>query len=205
MLTVRSIFDMLFDMGRPYEFDREETLSRAMDVFWEKGYKATSIQDLVDRMGIKRGSIYNTFGDKHSLFIAAVEYYGEAVTTEMIKVLESPGSPLENLNDFFNRLVNSPRQRRMKGCLISNTVVELAPHDEQVAEIVKSIMARIQQAFYICLNRAVELGELPKDTDTVVLSHFLATSTHGLIVTGKSNSNPKHLKEVINVIMSTIE
>lgn len=196
---------MVSVVGRPYEFDREETLSRAMDVFWEKGYKATSIQDLVERMGIKRGSIYNTFGDKHSLFLAAVEYYGEAVTSEMIKVLESPGSPLENLNEFFNRLVNSPRQRKMKGCLISNTVVELAPHDEQVAEIVKCILDRIQLAFHKCLNRAVELGELPRETDTIVLSHFLATSTHGLIVTGKSYSNPKILKKVISVILSAIE
>ena len=192
-------------MARPFEFDREETLSRAMDVFWEKGYKATSIQDLVDHMGINRGSIYNTFGDKHSLFIAAVEHYGEVVTTEMIKVLESPGSPLENLNEFFSKLVNSPKQRRMKGCLISNTVVELAPHDQEAAKIVKSIMARIQQAFYSCLNRAVELGELPRNTDIAVLSHFLANSTHGLIVTGKSNSNSKLLKKVINVILSAVE
>ncbi|MEQ9618509.1 MAG: TetR/AcrR family transcriptional regulator [Deltaproteobacteria bacterium] len=191
-------------MGRPYEFDREETLSRAMDVFWEKGYKATSIDDLVNRMGIKRGSIYNTFGDKHSLFIAAVEYYGEAVTSEMIKVLESPGSPLKNIHKFFDRVVNSPQDRKIRGCLISNTVVELAPHDDKVAEVVKGILARIQSAFLNCLDRAVEKGELPEDTDTVVLSHFLATSTHGLIVTGKSASNPEQLKKVVNVILSTI-
>ena len=191
-------------MGRPYEFDREKTLSRAMDVFWEKGYKATSIEDLVNRMGIKRGSIYNTFGDKHSLFIAAVEHYGDAVTSEMIKVLESEGPPLENIHKFFDTLVNSPRDRKMRGCLISNTVVELAPHDEKVAGVVKGIMAKIQSAFLKCLNRAVEVGELPEDTDTVVLSHFLATSTHGLIVTGKSASNPKQLKKVVDVILSAI-
>lgn len=191
-------------MGRPYEFDREETLSRAMDLFWEKGYKATSIEDLVNRMGIKRGSIYNTFGDKHSLFIAAVEYYGEAVTSETIKVLESPGSPLENIHTFFDRLVKTPRDRKIRGCLISNTVVELAPHDEKVAEVVRGILEKIQKAFLKCLNKAVETGELPDDTDTVVLSHFLATSTHGLIVTGKSASDRGQLKEVVNVILSAI-
>ena len=116
-------------MGRPYEFDRQETLSRAMEVFWEKGYKATSIQDLVDRMGIKRGSIYNTFGDKHALFLAAIEHYGESVTSEMVKVLEAPGPAIENLYKFYSRLLRTPRENRMKGCLISNTVVELAPHD----------------------------------------------------------------------------
>lgn len=191
-------------MGRPYEFDREETLSKAMDVFWEKGYKATSIQDLVDHMGIKRGSIYNTFGDKHSLFIAAVKYYGEEVTSRTIKVLESEGSPVKNIRLFFETIVNTPSDRKTRGCLISNTVVELAPHDEQVAETVRQILEKIQTAFLNCLNKAVELGELPKDTNTKVLSHFLATSTHGLIVTGKSTLNPKEVKDVVDVILSTL-
>jgi len=179
-------------MGRPYEFDREETLSKAMELFWEKGYKATSIEDLVDRMGIKRGSIYNTFGDKHSLFIAAVEYYAKEVTSRTIKILESPGSPLENIKLFFETIVNTPSDKKTRGCLISNTVVELAPHDEKVADTVRIILERIQNAFLHCLDKAVELGELPQDTDTKVLSHFLATSTHGLIVTGKSAVDNKH-------------
>ncbi|MEM7009791.1 MAG: TetR/AcrR family transcriptional regulator [Thermodesulfobacteriota bacterium] len=191
-------------MGRPYEFDKDETLSKAMDVFWEKGYKATSIQDLVDHMGIKRGSIYNTFGDKHSLFIAAVEHYGEEVTSRMINVLESDGSPVENIRQFFESIVNTPADKKTRGCLISNTVVELAPHDDQAAHAVKKILDKIQNAFYNCLNRAVQMGELPKDTNTKVLSQFLATSTHGLIVTGKSALDPKEVKDVVDVILSTL-
>ncbi|TFG76805.1 MAG: TetR/AcrR family transcriptional regulator [Thermodesulfobacteriales bacterium] len=191
-------------MGRPCEFDREETLSKAMELFWERGYKATSIEDLVDRMGIKRGSIYNTFGDKHSLFIAAVEYYAKEVTSRTIKILESPGSPLENIKLFFETIVNTPSDKKKRGCLISNTVVELAPHDEKVADTVRIILERIQNAFLHCLDKAVELGELPEDTDTKVLSHFLATSTHGLIVTGKSAVDNKQMKDVVDVILSTL-
>ncbi len=192
-------------MGRPYEFDREKTLSKAMDVFWEKGYKATSIEDLVNHMGIKRGSLYNTFGDKRSLFIAAVEYYGESVTSETIKVLSSPGSPLGNIKKFFDTLAKTPSDRKTRGCLVSNTVVELAPHDEKVAEVVKGILKKIQSAFLECLNRAVTEGELPNDTDTTVLSHFLASSTHGLIVTGKSSADPRESKDVVKVILSALE
>ena len=192
-------------MGRPYEFDRTETLSRAMDVFWEKGYKATSIQDLVDRMGIKRGSIYNTFGDKHQLFIEAVEHYGDVVTTQMIEVLDSPGSPIGNIKQFFNSIVESSSNPKNKGCLISNTVVELAPHDDEAADIVTGILNRIQNAFLNCLNRAVKIGELPLGTNTKILSSFLATSTHGLIVTGKSAIDRGQLKDVVDVIISTVE
>ena len=88
--------------------------------------------------------------------------------------------------------------------MISNTVVELAPHDKKVAETVRSILGKIQTAFLNCLNKAVEMGELPKDTDTQVLSHFLTTSTHGLIVTGKSAGDNKQMKDVVNVIISTL-
>lgn len=192
-------------MGRPYEFNREETLSKAMEVFWEKGYKATSIEDLVDRMGIQRGSIYNTFGDKRELFLSAVEHYGNEVTTKMLKVLESEGSPTENIKKFFEAIVSTPDGGRSRGCLISNTVVELAPHDEAVAEVVRSLMRKIQSAFLKCLNSAVQKGELPESTNTQVLSNFLATSTHGLIVTGKSTKDKKQLNDVVQVILSTLE
>ncbi len=68
-------------MGRHFEFNRDETLSKAMSVFWQKGYKATSMKDLVDEMGIQPGSIYNTFGDKHSLFIGwAVNHFLKKLT-----------------------------------------------------------------------------------------------------------------------------
>ena len=133
-------------MGRPYEFDRAQTLSKAMEVFWEKGYKATSIDDLVDKMGIQRGSIYNTFGDKRALFLSAVEHYGDEVTSKTLKVLEAKGSPTGNIKKFFNTIVSTPPGRRSRGCLISNTVVELAPHDEEVARVVRGIMKKIQAA-----------------------------------------------------------
>lgn len=191
-------------MGRPYEFDREQTLSKAMHLFWEKGYKATSIQDLVDHMGIKRGSIYNTFGDKHSLFIEAVKFYAQKVTYKTISVLESDGSPIENIRLFFETIINTPSTKKTRGCLISNTVVELAPHDEKIADTLRIIMERIESAFLNCLNRAVEKSELPKNTDTKVLARFLATSTHGLLVTGKSVQNPKAGKDVVDVILSTL-
>lgn len=192
-------------MGRPYEFDREDTLSKAMDVFWEKGYKSTSIDDLVNRMGIKRGSIYNTFGDKHALFISAVERYGEVITSTTLSVLGAEGSPLSNIKKFFDVIVSTPPDRKSKGCLISNTVVELAPHDEEVAEVVNGILNKIQSAFLSCLDRAAENGELLPATNTRVLSHFLAASTHGLIITSKSAADRQQLKDVVDVILSTLK
>jgi hypothetical protein len=82
--------------------------------------------------------------------------------------------------------------------------VELAPHDEEAAREVKILLKNIESAFLSCLNRAVELGELPAGTDTKVLSRFFATSTHGLIVVGKSDIRRKHMKDIVEVILSAL-
>ena len=74
-------------MGRQFEFNRDEALTKAMEVFWQKGYKATSMKDLIEEMGIQPGSIYNTFGDKHSLFIESIKHYGQVVTSNALKIL----------------------------------------------------------------------------------------------------------------------
>ena len=79
-------------MARPKEFERDVVLDRAMQVFWSSGYEATSIQHLVDRMGIQRGSLYATFGDKRALFFAAIDHYDRVVTAKLLAVLEEPGS-----------------------------------------------------------------------------------------------------------------
>lgn len=191
-------------MGRHHEFNREEVLSRAMNVFWQKGYKGTSMKDLVKITGLQPGSIYNSFGDKHELFREAVKHYGEVVTSRMIDVLYAGGSPLGNIRHFFENIINTPNEKRAMGCLLSNTVVELAPHDKDIGEVVAEIMQRIEEAFFYCLEAAIAEGELPPDTDTRSLSLYLSTFTHGLIVTGKSSPDPERMGSIVDFIMSKI-
>ncbi|MGI9535039.1 MAG: TetR/AcrR family transcriptional regulator [Thermodesulfobacteriota bacterium] len=192
-------------MGRQYEFNRDETLTKAMHVFWQKGYKATRMRDLVEEMGIQPGSIYNTFGDKHSLFIAAIEHYGEVVTTNTLKMLSAKGSPTENIKRFFKEMISRPVNKQCKGCFIVNTVVELAPHDEESASIVNAILQKIERAFFNCLNKAVEFGEISGEKDIKALSRYLASSTHGLLVTGKSKAGKEELEDIVKVVLSTLE
>ena len=191
-------------MGRNYEFNREETLNRAMQVFWQKGYKATSMKDLIDEMGIQPGSIYNTFGDKHSLFIEALNHYGDVVTTNTLKLLEKEGSPLENLKSFFNEIVIRPADKKCRGCLVVNSVVELSPHDDETADIVKNIMKKIESSFYNCLLNAQRKGEIPENKDIKALSRYFASSTHGLLVTGKANASQEELQDVVDIIFESL-
>lgn len=192
-------------MGRQQEFNREETLNKAMHVFWQKGYKATSMKDLVEEMGIQPGSIYNTFGDKHSLFIAAIEHYGDVVTTNTLRMLSAEGSPTGNIKKFFNEMISRPMDKQCKGCLIVNTVVELAPHDDESAKVVNEILRKIEMAFYDCLIKAVELGEISKEKDIKALSRYLASSTHGLLVTGKSKADREELEDIVKVVLKVLE
>jgi len=192
-------------MGRHYEFNREETLSKAMRVFWQKGYKATSMKDLVDEMGIQPGSIYNTFGDKHTLFLESIKHYGQVVTSNTIKILNEGDSPIENIRGFFNEMIKRPYDKRCMGCFVVNSVVELAPHDEQTAELVNGILKNIEAAFYDCLKKAQELGEISQESNIKALASYFASCTHGLLVTGKSDASTQEMKDIVDVILSTLK
>lgn len=192
-------------MGRNFEFNREETLNKAMHLFWKKGYKATSMKDLVDEMGIQPGSIYNSYGDKHTLFLEAVKNYGDVVTSNALRTLEGKGSPVENLHKFFNEIISLPQDKKARGCLVINSVVELSPHDDETAKIVKSILKNIEKAFYNCLKRAQESGEINSDKDIKALSKYYASSTNGLLVTAKSNASKKEMQEIVRIVLESLK
>ena len=117
-------------MARPREFEREEVVQKALAVFWRQGYQATSVQDLVAVTGLNRGSLYDTFGDKHGLFLAVVEHYRTTITAQRLARLEQPGPAREKIATFFKDMIEfSVGEGRLLGCLMTNSAIELAPHD----------------------------------------------------------------------------
>ncbi len=191
-------------VGRPKEFDDEEALGRAMEVFWAQGYEATSVQDLLDAMGINRGSMYDTFGDKHALFAAAIDHYARHVTARLEADLDAKGSPLGNIRRVMNSMVEQCGKGRGGGCLATHTAVELAPHDAQVKCAVQNVMGRIEKAFQRALTRAVEAGELPADADVKALARFLNGTLQGLVVMGKTAPKAT-MKDIVRVALTTLE
>src|SRR5260370_22866058 len=114
-------------MARRKEFDRDEVLHRGMEVFWTRGYEGASIQDLVKHMGINRQSIYDTFGDKHSLFLQALDRYREIQSRRVFEVLERPGSVKKNLRRLFEETVaRALSAEGRRGCFVGNSMSELA-------------------------------------------------------------------------------
>ncbi len=192
-------------VGRPKEFDQQIALERAMEVFWTHGYEATSVQDLLDAMHISRGSMYDTFGDKHALFSSAMEHYGRTVTCGLEEMLAVPGSPLGNVRKAMASMVEQALNGACRGCLATNTAVELAQHDPQVSRAVTAILQRIEKAFGRTLRQAVTAGELKRTSDTRALARFLTGTVQGVVVMGKASASRATLKDIVRVALSTLE
>ncbi len=192
-------------VGRPKEFDERQALERAMEVFWAHGYEATSVQDLLDAMGISRGSMYDTFGDKHALFSAAIDHYGRTVTRGVETLLAAPGSPLANIRRSLVAMADQALNGSCRGCLATNTAVELAQHDPEVARAVTAILQRIEKAFGRTLRQAVTAGELKRTTNTRALARFLTGTVQGVVVMGKASASRATLKDIVKVALSTLE
>ena len=186
-------------VGRPKEFDEQIALERAMEVFWGHGYEATSVQDLLDAMGISRGSMYDTFGDKHALFSAAIEHYERTVTSGIEKMLTAPGSPLAAIRRCLTKLADHPRKGPCRGCMATSAAVELAQHDQQVCNAVQAILRRVERAFHGALDRAVKAGELSRRADTLAQARFLTGTVQGLSVMGKASASRATMRDIIEV------
>ena len=192
-------------IGRPKEFDREAALEKAMELFWIRGYEATGLRDLLQVMGIGRQSLYDTFGDKHSLFLEAVGHYRQRVIRELLQCLETSDSPLAGIQATLNCVAESASDGKCRGCFLTNTLVELAPHDDQIAGAVGAILLGIERGFRDAVKRAMLAGELPAGADERSLSRFLTSTLQGLTVMGRAGASRATLRDIVRVAMSVLE
>jgi TetR/AcrR family transcriptional repressor of nem operon len=192
-------------MPRPKAFDPDDALQKAMQVFWERGYEATSVQDLVEGMGINRFSLYSTFGDKHQLFVAVLERYCTTIVADLLGELEQSAAGLTAIRQFFLRLVDFfAAAKGWRGCLITNTAVELAPHDAQAAAKVQAYVVRLEEAFYRVLLQAQSPQQLAATPPCRDLARFLTGSALGLGVLAKTSPGRQALEGYVRVILSVL-
>ena len=191
-------------MGRPRQFDREEVLDLAMAVFIEKGFEATSIQDLIDAMGINRASLYDTFGDKESLFLEVLDRYDNRMYQELNELLLRHESRVDGLKAWFYRVVEQGSNNRHPGCLMVNSTVERALRDEDCAARASRNFRRSEETYYQALLQAQQAGEIATDRDLRALARFLAGTIRGLRVAAKATSDYQTLKDIADIALSTI-
>lgn len=168
------------------QFDVDAALGRAMDAFWSRGYEATSTQDLLARMGINRGSLYDTFGSKRELFMKALEHY--QATYQGPKVAAAQGrTPRETIGALFDGLVAEALGDDGRcGCLLVNTALELAPHDEEIAGIVAAGLRDIEAFFRETIEKGQQVGEISGGVDAAEVARALLGLMVGLRVLARS-------------------
>ncbi|PAE88997.1 TetR/AcrR family transcriptional regulator [Shouchella clausii] len=191
-------------MARSKEFDEKAVLRKAMELFWEQGYEKTSMQDLVDHMGIHRRSIYDTFGDKRSLFLASLNHYEELIVNEMESIISSTSSIKQAIRDVFIFVLNSIEQYP-KGCLSVNAAIELSLLDKEIGRIVTKMFNRTEDMFNNLIKRGQTSGEISKEIDSDNISRFLHNNLVGIRVLIKTNYSKKELEGIITLTLSVLD
>jgi TetR/AcrR family transcriptional regulator, transcriptional repressor for nem operon len=193
-------------MARHKEFDRDEVLQKAMEVFWSRGYEAASIQDLLGHMDINRQSLYDTFGDKHALYLQALDRYHEVETRKIFELLEKPGSVRKALRQLFAGVIEgSLTDGQRRGCLMGNAMSELAGRCKETAAKTCSNMTAVEGAFYRALLRGKKDGELKGVRDPRAVARFLYSSLQGLVLMAKATQDRKTLEDVVKVTLSVLD
>jgi TetR/AcrR family transcriptional repressor of nem operon len=191
--------------GPNKQFDQDEALNKAMQLFWEQGYEATSVQDLVDAMGINRASLYQTFGNKQELYLKSLDRYAVQILDQVRWRLLEPGTPLTNLRDLFVHVIEQSLEGKMRGCLINNTAVELGPHDAKLAEKIREIWLQFEALFADRLERAIKQHQLPANTDPHQLAKVLNINLQGLMVKTKANSEKSELIGAVDALFDLMQ
>ena len=165
------------NIGRPLEFDPDLALDAAMQVFWNGGYEATSLQNLLEAMDLSKSSFYQAFGSKQQLFERCLKRYRDTMAAAMLEGLSQAGSGRQFIEDMLcSVLEEACSGEKPRGCLVMNTANEFAQADPAVAEWVTQGVTRFTRVFEAAVARAQREGDIAVDKDPEALARFLVSS-----------------------------
>ena len=168
-------------MARTRAFDEEAVLDAAMRCFWANGFASTSVRDLGDAMGLGQASVYNAFGDKRALFTRCLDRYLDANMRARIDRLEKSLPPRQAIEAFLTEIVERSMESRL-GCLLANAALEIAPHDQDIAEVVAARMGELEAFFRRCVIAGQRDGGISSGIDPADTARLLLTTVMGLRV-----------------------
>ncbi|RUT69156.1 TetR/AcrR family transcriptional regulator [Flavobacterium cupreum] len=185
-------------MARTKEFNEEQVLDKAIEIFWHKGYNGTSAQDLVTHLGLSRSSLYDTFGDKQKLFSMALKRYQKQGQDYVKNLLEEAVDIKAALTVIFKQAVlESLEDRITKGCFMVNSSVELAMHDEEIAKIVNDNRQTMQAVFLRAVKKGQEAGQISVQQNARTLARFIFNNYTGIRVLARSGEKDKQVYDDI--------
>jgi len=186
-------------MGRPRMFDLDDAVADALQVFWKRGYGATTPAELVDALGVGKGSFYNAFESKHALFVKALRKYGDDRVAGLARWFAAPGSVRQRVRSYFEKLADKSRL----GCFAANTAAELGRHDPEAARVVADTFARMERVLEDALAEGHRRGEHahePKEVASLLLAALV-----GVTVLAKVDSPPARTMRIARAAASLLQ
>ncbi|MBT2282595.1 TetR/AcrR family transcriptional regulator [Paenibacillus polymyxa] len=191
-------------MARSKEFEVNEVLDKAMKIFWEQGYEKTSMSDLVEHMGIHRRSIYDTFDDKHSLFLQAMDRYNGKVNNTLLAEIKASRTAVEALHKIFE-VMTSEAEDTPSGCLIVNSAVELGQRDTDVDSRSLESFNVAERMFEQIIEWGQRDGEFSSDHNAKEMAEYLHNISVGIRAMARTSTDKEKLKRIVNVSMKLLE
>ena len=192
-------------MPRPKQFDPDAALDRAVEVFWTHGYDGTSVQALVDGLGISRSSLYDTFGDKDRLFLAALDRYRTRQTRALREALSSDRPALAALRAFFQAAAERAAEATgPAGCFMANAAAERAHCCGATAKRVTLNRERMAEALRDAVARAQEEGDVPAGADPAAAAQHLLVVAYGLNAAAQAGAGADHLRAAADAALDAL-
>jgi len=187
--------------GAPKQFNCDTVLLKALEVFWAKGYEATSIQDLVDAMGVSRASMYDTFGNKRDLFLLAFKQYSQSSIEKVTQTLNADNAPLTNLRALLSMMTQGNEAGKHYGCFANNVAIELGPHDPEIAALVGQFWQQIEALMGDALISAAKANQLRNNTNIKLTAALINSLMQGLVSMSKAGVDYQKQHAIIDELM----
>ena len=192
-------------MARKREFDLDGALDQMVDVFWRKGYAATSINDLEAATNLNRTSLYAAIGGKKAIFIHALRRYAVTYNDHLMSALQNNPSATAALTDYFDRQIDQIVDQQLPGgCLLANSVVECRRSNEAFDDHISTEFSRIEAAFFEVIRRGQESGEIDNSVDALRIARLLTATAEGMTLLARSKYPTAALRDVAAGALSTL-
>jgi TetR/AcrR family transcriptional repressor of nem operon len=190
-------------MARTKEYDRDDVLSKAVDLFWRQGYKASSVADVVQATGLNTASMYKEFGDKDGLFEEALEHYRQHIIGPRIQMLTDQPN-LEGVEAFLESVVNGAASGTYRGCLMMNHLAQQHSISRRAARQIGEFCGAMETLLSVALENAQSQGDIPADKDPAALASFIMCSVHGLVLYGRHANKKSDIPNLYDIIVQAL-
>lgn len=204
--TNQSIIDIRSQMARPREFDEQQVVQRALDLFWHKGYNAASLNELLAATELSKSSFYESFGNKRELVVKALRCYARVLMEGPIGALAKPDAGRAEIENALKGVVAvALTQEGQRGCFVNNCMTEIAPHDPVVLAAAQAVVQQLENALAAAVKRGQDDGTISRVERPRALARFLVNTLTGINLAAKSKPAKTTLDDIVRVALRTLD